>query len=68
MFVILSVCLFSSPTTCREERIQQSVEQRSPQACLIQGQSTVAEWGATHPQWHVTKWMCVPRDRLPTDL
>ena len=66
MFVILSVCLLSSPTTCKEERIQQSTEVRPPIACLVEGQSTVAQWGSTHPQWHIDKWKCVAgqRERL----
>ena len=68
MFVVLSVCLLSSPTTCKEERVQQSSEQTTPIACLVQGQSTVADWGTAHPQWHITKWRCVSRDRLSTDL
>jgi hypothetical protein len=68
MFVILSVCLLSSPTTCKEERIQQSAEQRPPIACLVEGQSTVAQWGSAHPQWHIDKWKCVPGDHLPHRL
>lgn len=55
MFVILSACLLASPTTCKEERIQQSAEQRPPIACLVEGQSTVAQWGSAHPQWHIDK-------------
>ena len=68
MFVILSVCLLSSPNTCKEERVQQSVEQSTPIACVVQGQSTVADWGSAHPQWHINKWRCVSRDRLSHDL
>ena len=44
MFVILSVCLLSSPTTCKMERIEQSVEERPPISCIVEGQSTVATW------------------------
>ena len=68
MFVILSVCLLSSPTTCKEERVRQSAEQRPPVACLVEGQNTVAEWGSAHPLWHIAKWSCVSGDRLPKTL
>jgi hypothetical protein len=68
MFVILSVCLLSSPTTCKEERVQQSDEQRPPIACLVEGQNTVAQWGVAHPQWRINKWTCVSRDRLSKTL
>jgi hypothetical protein len=68
MFVILSVCLLAQPTTCKEERIQQSIEPRPPIACLVEGQATVAAWGVAHPLWHITKWTCVSRDRLTNDL
>ena len=68
MFVILSVCLLSSPTTCKMERIQQSVEERPPISCIVEGQSTVATWQQEHPAWHIAKWKCVPRSRLDTAL
>lgn len=68
MFVILSVCLLASPTTCKTERVQQSVEERPPVACIVEGQSTVAVWQQEHPLWHVDKWKCVPRSRMETPL
>lgn len=66
MFVILSVCLLASPTTCKEEQVQQSADQQTPIGCLVEGQNTVAQWGVAHPQWHIDKWKCVSRDRLPS--
>ncbi len=68
MFVILSVCLLSSPGTCKVERVQQSVEERPPVSCIVEGQSTVAIWQQQHPAWHVDKWKCVPRSRMETPL
>lgn len=68
MFVILFVCMLSSPSTCKEERVQQSVEERPPVACVVEGQSTVAVWQQAHPAWHINKWKCVPRRRLDTEL
>ena len=68
MFVILSICLLSSPSTCREERVQQSVEERPPISCIVEGQSTVATWQQEHPAWRISKWKCVPKSRLEQDL
>lgn len=68
MFVILSICLLSSPTTCKEARVQQSVEERPPVSCIVEGQSTVAVWQQEHPLWEIRKWKCVPRSRLDTAL
>ena len=68
MFVILTVCMLSNPSACKEERVQQSVEERPPVSCIVEGQSTVATWASQHPAWRVDKWKCVPRSRLGTDL
>ena len=68
MFVIMSVCMLTSPTVCKVERVQQSVEERPPVACIVEGQSTVAIWQQQHPAWRIDKWRCVPRSRLDTEL
>ena len=68
MFVILSVCLLSSPATCKEERVQQTIEERPPIACIVEGQNTVAVWGQQHPAWRIERWKCVPKSRLDTTL
>ena len=68
MFVILSVCLLSAPATCREERVEQTVEERPPIACIVQGESTIAVWQTQHPKWVIKSWKCVPRSRLDTAL
>jgi hypothetical protein len=68
MFVVLTVCLIASPHTCKVERIAQSVEDGPPMACIVEGQSTVAQWQTEHPAWRVDNWKCVPRARLENDL
>lgn len=68
MFVILSVCMLAAPNVCKEERVQQSVEERTPVSCIVEGQSTVAVWQQEHPAWHINKWKCVPRSRMDNDL
>lgn len=68
MFVIMSVCLVASPTMCKEERVRQSVEERPPIACIVEGQNTVAVWVSEHPAYVVKRWKCVPRSRLDRAL
>jgi hypothetical protein len=68
MFVILTVCMITLPSVCREARVEQSVEERPPISCIVEGQSTVAIWQQEHPAWHVDKWKCVPRSRLEQSL
>ncbi len=68
MFVILTICMISSPSVCREERVQQSVEERPPISCIVEGQSTVAIWQQSHPAWHINRWKCVPRSRIDEAL
>ena len=68
MFVILTVCMIAAPKTCREERVQQSVEERPPISCIVNGESTIAEWQQHHPAWQIAKWKCVPRSRLDQSL
>lgn len=68
MFILLSVCLLGSPTTCREERIDLSFESSSPMACMINAQPMIAQWHETHAQWNVKAWRCTPRGSLPKDI
>ena len=53
MFVIMSVCLIATPATCKEARVEQSVEERPPIACIVEGQNTVAVWQTEHGHIYV---------------
>ena len=68
MFVIMTVCLLSTPANCHETRVEQSVEERPPISCIVEGQSTVAVWQQQHPKYEVSRWKCVPRSRLDQPL
>ena len=68
MFVIMFVCLIASPGICKEARVEQSMEERPPIACIVEGQSTVAVWQTEHPAYVVKRWKCVPRSRLEQPL
>ncbi len=68
MLILLSVCLLTQPTNCREDRIQLSYEATSPFMCLRHAQSALATWQASHPEWHVERWRCASREGLPKTL
>jgi len=68
MFIVLYACLISAPATCREERINFTMEAAAPLACISTSQATIAQWSETHPQWRVGRWKCVPGDRMSHDI
>jgi hypothetical protein len=68
MLILLSICLLSEPTRCREDRIDLSFEARSPAVCLRNSQSALAKWQAEHPEWQVNRWRCAVRGTVPRDL
>lgn len=68
MLILLSVCLMSQPSTCKEDRIDLSYEASSPVVCLRNSQSALATWQEAHPEWHIAKWRCATRTGLPKDL
>jgi hypothetical protein len=57
--LVLTVCLLSSPTTCREEWPQHAGD--SLTSCMTQGQFRAAEWASQHPAYRVAEWRCQPR-------
>ena len=68
MLIFLSACLIASPTTCKEERVNWSYEESNYMVCVVQSQAALAEWQTSHPEWRVTRWKCVARNAVPTDL
>ncbi|WAJ26778.1 hypothetical protein [Antarcticirhabdus aurantiaca] len=61
--LILTVCMLSDPTTCREERL--IYESRGSLAqCMMLSTPYVAQWAGEHPKWMVKSWTCNwPEDR-----
>jgi len=66
MFILLSVCLLSSPQTCREEQIRWSLDQRSAMQCMMGAQAAIAKWHEENSRWEIKSWRCVAKDRLLT--
>ncbi len=67
MLILVSVCLLTSPTTCREERLDWSFEEVSYTSCFVQSQGASVQWQVAHPEWRVTRWRCIARKHAPTD-
>ena len=58
--LVLTVCLATSPGTCKEER---PTFEGSLLACATQGQWLAARWIAQHPAYTLTKWRCEANTR-----
>ena len=55
--LILTVCMLSDPTSCREERL--TYESRGSLAqCMMLSTPYVAQWAGEHPKWTVKSWTC----------
>jgi hypothetical protein len=59
--IVVSVCLISDPTICRDERIS-LVTNVSPHRCLMSAPPFVAQWNGEHPDWRVVRWRCSSAD------
>jgi hypothetical protein len=57
--IILSTCLITDPTVCRNHKIPLSSEP-SPTHCMKHAQSHIAQWSDEHPGWRVVRWQCRP--------
>jgi hypothetical protein len=68
MFILLSVCLLTSPSTCREERISWNVDGAGGMACLVRAQELIAQWHETHQRWRVSSWRCATRSALQDSI
>lgn len=60
----LSVCLSSTPATCKDVHLTFLADSATPVQCMLYGQPEIAKWHLTHPGWTVKKWRCVPAERL----
>lgn len=68
MLLLMTICLAANPTTCREERLSFSFEETSHTACIVHGQSALADWQRTHPGWRIGRWRCVARTAVPNRI
>ena len=68
MLILLSVCLLSQPSACREERLSFSFEEANAFACMIRSQEKIAEWQQSHQDYRVNRWRCVARAKVSNDI
>ena len=68
MHILLSICLLTSPGTCREEKIDWSLDGAGAMACMVRAQELIAQWHLAHPRWKVAGWRCTPRQSLSNDI
>ena len=68
MFIVLSVCLMSSPQTCREEHLRWSLEASNSMACVLSAQEVIAKWHESHTEWVIQRWRCAAKGALLTDI
>ncbi len=59
--IVMSICLISDPSICREERIGRQIS-TSPQQCAMSAAPRIAEWNGEHPDWRVVRWRCSRAD------
>ncbi|WP_245294074.1 hypothetical protein, partial [Methylobrevis pamukkalensis] len=62
MELLLSICLLTSPSDCRDESLVVSMEPIAPMQCMVSAPQTIAQWNESHPKWRVVRWQCSPRD------
>lgn len=56
--LVFVVCLQAEPHTCQERNLLFTDHQLTPMACLMNAQTRLAEWSATHPRWRIDRWQC----------
>ncbi|WP_299814772.1 hypothetical protein [uncultured Jannaschia sp.] len=58
-------CLNASVVECRRESLL--FTELPLAACMMRGQTQLADWTATHPGWTVARWSCRPHDPTRKD-
>lgn len=56
--LVFVVCLHQDPEVCQQRNLLFADRQLTPMACLMQAQTRLAEWSASHPRWQIEKWRC----------
>jgi hypothetical protein len=55
--IIISTCLLSDPSVCRDQTIP-LLSEVSPLKCVMAAPPHVAKWNTEHPEWRVVRWQC----------
>lgn len=55
--IILSACMVSNPTVCRDYKIQLDMDVELDK-CALFAPPYFVPWAEEHPGWKITKWRC----------
>lgn len=63
--IIVSVCMTSEVSRCKDVSLSLADEHASIHRCAVgmQAQIEIGRWLETHPNWHVKRWTCVPASK-----
>jgi len=58
IYLIVTVCMISSPETCRDHRLPFMAENVTPMECFRRGQVELVKFMQDKPNWRITKFRC----------
>lgn len=56
--LVISVCLLSDPTRCKDVSLTYFNDGASPMQCMMKSQIEISKWAEGHPKWFAKKWSC----------
>lgn len=62
--LIITACLLTEPTKCREESLVYQVDNLTPYQCMMKSPIEIAKWQEYRPRWFAKRWTCRPAGRF----
>lgn len=62
--IAAAVCLIADPTRCKEISLTYEPDSISVFACAMYGQSELAKWSTSNPNWRISRWRCGEAGRV----
>jgi hypothetical protein len=62
--LVLSVCLVTDTTQCKDVVLTYLEDNITPMQCVMRAQPEIAKWIEEHPKWTQKKWTCVREKEL----
>lgn len=56
--IAAAACMISAPERCRDVRLVFEAENVTAFACMMNGQTQLAQWTVSHPNWRITRFTC----------
>jgi hypothetical protein len=56
--LLIAACLSTGTQECRDFSLLYDPQDVSLIACAVRGQTEIAQWAETHPNWIVARWTC----------